>query len=111
MKAAGLFVNQVNQPVRAALWQETIMGGSAMGAEVSCHPEPAYADASATSPVDVVPVVVATGLAASLAACGGGGEGSSATSASTPPTDAEASRFLAQATMGASRGRTPRVKS
>ena len=74
-----------------------------MGAEVSCHPEPAYADASATSPVDVVPVVVATGLAASLAACGGGGGGSPPASASIPPTNSEASRFLAQASMGANR--------
>ena len=82
-----------------------------MGAKGISHPEPATcADASATSPVDVTPLVVAVGLAASLAACGGGGGDSPAASASTPPTDAEASRFLAQSSMGASRVQIERTQ-
>ncbi|MBC7663293.1 MAG: DUF1800 family protein [Caulobacter sp.] len=59
----------------------------------------------------VAPATVAAALAATLAACGGGGGGSPFPAPSPPPpppppaapTEAEASRFLAQASMGASR--------
>ena len=56
-----------------------------------------------------LPAVTAAMLAASLAACGGGGGASPAPMPPPPPpppaapTEAEASRFLAQASMGASR--------
>ena len=64
------------------------------------------------------PTAVAAALAAAaLAACGGGGD-SGGTSGSTPPpvvptapTAAEASRFLAQASMGASRADIARVQA
>ena len=58
-------------------------------------------------------------MAATLAACGGGGSSGSGTGtggggggsgSGTPPTDAEASRFLAQASMGASRTDIARVQ-
>ena len=57
-------------------------------------------------------------LTATLAACGGGGSDSSGGtggggggSGGTPPTAAEASRFLAQASMGASRTQIARVQA
>ncbi len=67
-----------------------------------------------------LPVLTAATLAASLAACGGGG-GSSPAPAPVPvpppppppaaPTEAEASRFLAQASMGANRAEIASVVS
>ena len=72
-------------------------------------PAPVYASPAA---------LVATALAASLAACGGGGGAPSPTPGPPPPppppaapTEAEASRFLAQASMGASRGEIANVVS
>ena len=80
-----------------------------MNAEVVVHPERASrAPPGTMSPVDVTSLVPATGLVASLAACGGGGSDSSTSSA--PATAAEASRFLAQASMGASRAQISRVQ-
>ena len=71
-----------------------------------------------------LPAVTAALLAASLAACGGGGGGSTAPApAPTPepppppppppaaPTEAQAARFLAQASMGASRAEIANVVS
>ncbi len=62
--------------------------------------------------------LAATTLAASLAACGGGGGASPAPAPEPPPppppaapTEAEASRFLAQASMGASRAEIASVVS
>ena len=62
-----------------------------------------------TSFTGVAPLVAAVGVAASLAACGGGGGDSPATSVATP-TAAEASRFLAQASIGASRTQIDRTQ-
>ena len=69
----------------------------------------------------VAAAAVATLVAASLAACGGGGGssgsgtvtggGGGGTGSGTPPTVAEASRFLAQASMGASRTDIARVQA
>jgi uncharacterized protein (DUF1800 family) len=62
----------------------------------------------------------ATLVAATLAACGGGGDssgsgtgtgGGGGSGSGTPPTVAEASRFLAQASMGASRADIARVQA
>ena len=84
-----------------------------MDVDVNSHPQPATcALAPATPPADIAPLVVAVGLAAGLAACGGGGGSAPASSpAATPPTAAEASRFLAQASMGASRAQIARVQA
>ena len=74
-----------------------------MDAEVVVHPQRASRAPTATmSPVDVASLVAAAGLVSGLAACGGGGGGDSSASAA-PATAAEASRFLAQSSMGASR--------
>ena len=56
---------------------------------------------------------VAVGSAAILAGCGGGGgeAGTSATPVSPPLTEVEASRFLAQSSMGATRLQIARVQS
>src|SRR6266446_299402 len=107
-----IHLNNVNQSACVALWLETTTGGPAMDAEVCSHAEPATsAHPPATSPVDVAPPVVAAGLAASLAGCGGGGADSPASSpAAAPPTAAEASRFLAQASMGARRAQIERTQ-
>ena len=89
--------------------------------------EPAPAPRTAPAPSGVVPVAAAVGAAAvasaALAACGGGG-GDSAAPAPAPapapspapapaptPSAAEASRFLAQASMGASRAGIARVQA
>ena len=65
-------------------------------------------------------LAAATLAAAALAACGGGGGNSSAAGSGTggggtvtaaPPTDVEASRFLAQASVGASRAQIAQVQS
>lgn len=73
--------------------------------------------------VEIAPVAsvgaasAAAMLASTLAACGGGDSGSSGTGGgtgsggATPPTAAEASRFLAQASMGASRDQMARVQA
>ena len=56
---------------------------------------------------------VTTGLATGLTACGGGGGGDATTPTAPPvvdpPTTAQAARFLAQASMGASRAQISRV--
>ena len=59
----------------------------------------------------IVPLVAAAGVAASLAACGGGGGGDSPAASVATPTAAEASRFLAQASIGASRAQIDRTQS
>ncbi len=70
----------------------------------------------------LVPASVAAAFSAVLAACGGGGESAPATSpapapapppapAPATPTAADASRFLAQASMGASRAQITRVQA
>jgi uncharacterized protein (DUF1800 family) len=64
---------------------------------------------SGASPIDVTSLAVAAGLAASLAACGGGGGSSPA--AGPAPSSAEASRFLAQSSMGASDAQISRVQA
>ena len=69
------------------------------------------------APVHASPAALAAAaLAASLAACGGGGGAPSPTPEPPPPppaapTEAEASRFLAQASMGASRSEIASVVS
>jgi len=74
----------------------------------SAAPTPAFSSLAAPT---------AAALAASLAACGGGGGASPAPVPPPPPpppaapTEAEASRFLAQASMGASRAEITRVVS
>jgi uncharacterized protein (DUF1800 family) len=65
-------------------------------------------DANASS-IDVTSLALAAGLAASLAACGGGGGSSPAAGAA--PSNAEASRFLAQSSMGASDAQISRVQA
>ena len=58
------------------------------------------------------PALAATAAASLLAACGGGGAATEEPPppvTETPPTDAEASRFLTQASMGASRTEIARV--
>ncbi len=65
-------------------------------------------DANASS-IDVTSLALAAGLAASLAACGGGGGSSPAAGAT--PSNAEASRFLAQSSMGASDAHISRVQA
>jgi uncharacterized protein (DUF1800 family) len=60
---------------------------------------------------DRLPTVAVLGSALALAACGGGGSGAAGSAPTpapppvvvTPPTDAQASRFLGQATMGTTR--------
>jgi hypothetical protein len=65
----------------------------------------------ATGPA--LPTVMVVGSAQALAACGGGSDGGGATGGAPPPpgpppviplSDIQASRFLGQATMGATRG-------
>ena len=79
-------------------------------------PAPVFA---APPAMDTIKALAAATLAASLAACGGGG-GSSPAPAPVPtppppppaaPTEAEASRFLAQASMGATRAEIASVVS
>ncbi|HVY08141.1 MAG TPA: DUF1800 domain-containing protein [Burkholderiales bacterium] len=74
---------------------------------------PSGADATATSlnvsPIDVTRVLAVAGTAA-LESCGGGG-GSSSASGSAPVSAADASRFLGQASMGASRAQISRVQA
>ncbi len=75
-----------------------------------------------SAPESVPSAAVATAaasLSATLAACGGGGDSSGSGTGGggggggggTPPTTAEASRFLAQASMGASRAQIARVQA
>jgi len=64
---------------------------------------------TAGHPSGIKPLAAAAAAAQALIACGGGGGGDA-----TPPSsaaDAEASRFLAQASMGASRAQIERVKA
>ena len=67
-----------------------------------------------TQSIGLAPTSATVALSAALAACGSGG-GSAPAPAPAPapagPTDAEASRFLAQASMGASRAQIARVQS
>jgi len=74
------------------------------------------------APVSFAPPALAALAAATLAACGGGGGGSAPSPAPGPnppppppppaaPTEAEAARFLGQASMGASRAEIARVVS
>lgn len=69
-------------------------------------------------PANLTNIVVATAPAALLAACGGGGSGPSAGPPPPPPppavvlpTDAQASRFLSQASMGATKAEISAVKT
>jgi len=82
-----------------------------MDAEVLVDERALRAPAETVSPVDVTSLVAAAGLVSGLAACGGGGGGNSSMAPSTPATAAEASRFLAQASMGASRAQISRVQT
>ena len=80
-----------------------------------CAAPPAPTDAPGTPPATAgaVALPAALGLATSLAACGGGG-GAAAPAPPPPvvaPSAAEASRFLAQASMGASRAQIARVQA
>ncbi len=77
-------------------------------------------DRASPPPEAPLATAAALALAASLAACGGGGgSGGSgetpapapAAPASLPPTDAEAARFLVQASMGADRPQIARVQA
>lgn len=83
---------------------------------------PLAAGSQAPPPVHAVspalPALSAAALAASLAACGGGGGASPSPAPAPPPppppaapTEAEASRFLAQASMGATRAQIASVVS
>jgi len=72
--------------------------------------------APAPPAADTAALAGALALSASLAACGGGSAGSAAPSPPPPPpaaalTAAEASRFLAQASMGASRAHIAQVQA
>src|SRR6478609_2204478 len=64
-------------------------------------PELDAAVADAPVPLHLHGVALMAGAAASLAACGGGGSGPAP--GAQPVTPAEAARFLAQATLGASK--------
>src|SRR3954464_11464809 len=86
------------------------MGGSSMNAEAVVDERTLRAPAETVSPVDVTSLVAAAGLVSGLAACGGG-SGNSSMAPSTPATAAEASRFLAQASMGACRAQISRVQT
>jgi len=72
-------------------------------------PAPAHSTSSAVTALSTA------ALAASLAACGGGGGASSSPAPAPPPplapTEAQASRFLAQASMGANRSEIANVVS
>jgi uncharacterized protein (DUF1800 family) len=63
----------------------------------------------------LLPLTAAFAAAAALAACGGGSSGSPAPAPAPPPsaapTEVEASRFLAQASMGANRAQIARVQA
>jgi uncharacterized protein (DUF1800 family) len=69
------------------------------------------------SPSRVKPLMLTAGIASTLAACGGGGGGDSPAPAPVPaavsfaPTTAQAARFLAQASMGASHTQMDHVVS
>ncbi|MEO8058605.1 MAG: DUF1800 domain-containing protein [Burkholderiales bacterium] len=66
------------------------------------------------TPSGPLPASVVAAFASALAACGGGSDGSTAPApapAPAPPTAAEASRFLAQASMGANRAQIARVQA
>src|SRR3954468_16967193 len=86
------------------------MGGSSMDTEAVADERALRAPAETVSPVDVTSLVAAAGLISGLAACGGGG-GNSSMAPSTPATAAEASRFLAQASMGTCRSQISRVQT
>ncbi len=83
--------------------------------------QPATEDApDALLPVSAATLAAAALSAAALAACGGGGgsdagsgtgTGGGGTGTAPPPTDAEASRFLAQASVGASRALIAQVQA
>ncbi|MEO6898319.1 MAG: DUF1800 domain-containing protein [Caldimonas sp.] len=72
-----------------------------------------------TEPRTLTPIAIAAIASVALAACGGGGDASSGTGTGTgsgggappAPTATEASRFLAQASMGASRTDIARVQA
>ena len=84
-----------------------------MGTEVADYLEAAAGVTTEAAPsVGVTTLITAPSLAASLVACGGGGGDAPAPPPVTPPlapTAAQASRFLAQASMGASRAQIDRV--
>jgi uncharacterized protein (DUF1800 family) len=81
-----------------------------MDADVISPERATSAPDSPTSSVDVTSLALAAALAANLAACGGGG-GDSAPAQGAKPSDVEASRFLAQSSMGASRAQISRVQT
>ena len=87
-------------------------GGMVMLDEEGCNAEAAGAQAGATAAAPAGASWSAPALALTLAACGGGGGGTTAPATGTapsapvvvvaaPPTAVQASRFLTQATMGA----------
>ena len=84
-----------------------------MGTDLTSNLEAAPCGAiKAPPPVGVARLTAASGLVVALAACGGGGGDSPSASpppVTTPPTAEQAARFLAQASMGASRAQIDRV--
>jgi uncharacterized protein (DUF1800 family) len=81
--------------------------------EPAALPARAARPAAAPTPARVLTSASLAGLAAGLAACGGGSGDSPAAAASAPapPSAADASRFLAQASMGASRAQIASVQA
>ncbi|MEO6407849.1 MAG: DUF1800 family protein [Burkholderiaceae bacterium] len=79
--------------------------------ESVCTPHCKTAPSPAAAVPPAAPSLAVSGTAAALAACGGGGASDVPAPPPAAPTAAEASRFLAQASMGATRGEIARVQA
>lgn len=86
------------------------MDAESIEAASPARPGQAARDEPGEPPSAIKPLAAAAAAAQALIACGGGGGGSDAAPSSSAA-DAEASRFLAQASMGAGRAQIERVKA